>query len=115
MIEMQLIAIFFACAVFITVSGIIIINSAEACEHPPRVFIILPVNEETSDIEFIIRSYIYAASEQYPEAAVMLWDNGADRDTVRIFETLMEGFCRYFIIDKEDTEENICKIINSMI
>ena len=115
MIEMQLIAIFFACTVFLAVSGLIIINSADTSEYPPRVFIILPVNEKTSDIEFIIRSCVYAVSEQYPEAAVMLCDHGADEDTVLVFEKLMDGFCRYCIIKQNDNEENVCKILNSII
>ena len=115
MVGIQLIAIFFACTAFIIVSGLIIINQTEACGYPPRVFIILPVNEKTSDIEFIIRSCVYAASEQYPEAIVMLCDQGADKDTVRIFEKLMDGFGRYYIINQKDNDENVCKILNSMI
>ena len=115
MIGIQLAAIFFACTVFLVVSGLIIINSADTSGYPPRVFIILPVNEKTSDIEFIVRSYVYTVSEQYPEAAVMLCDCGADKDTVRIFEKLMDGFCSYCIIKQNDNEENVCKILNSMI
>ena len=115
MVGMQLIVIFFACAVFLAVSGLIIINQTDTSGYPPRVFIILPVNEKTSDIEFIVRSYVYAVSEQYPESAIMLCDNGADRDTIRVFEKLMDGFCRYCIIKQEDNEENICKILNDMI
>lgn len=115
MVGIQLIAIFFACTFFLIVSGLIIINSEGSCGYLPRVFIILPVNEKTSDIEFIVRSYIYAVSEQYPESAIMLCDNGADSDTIRVFEKLMDGFCRYCIIKQEDNEENICKILNDMI
>ena len=115
MIEMQLIIIFFACTIFLTVSGLIIINSENMSDDPPRVFIILPVNKDTSDIEFIVRSCVYAAAMQHPESVVMLWDQGADADTLRIFEKLMDGFCRYCIIDQKDHEENVCKILNSMV
>ena len=115
MIEIQLIVIFFACTIFLTVNGLIIINSEDTSDDPPRVFIILPVNKETSDIEFIVRSYVYMAAEQYPEALVMLCDRGADKDTIRIFEKLMDGFCRYCIINQKDNEENVCKILNSMV
>ena len=115
MIEMQLIVIFFVCTIFLTISGLIIINSENMSGDPPRVFIILPVNKETSDIEFIIRSCVYAAAMQHPEAVVMLCDHGADKDTVRIFEKLMDGFCRYCIIDQKNCEENVCKIVNSMV
>ena len=115
MVGIQLIAIFFACTFFLIVSGLIIINSEGSCGYPPRVFIILPVNENTSDIEFIVRSCVYAAAGQYPEAAILLCDQGADADTLRIFEKLMDGFCRYCIINQKDNEENVCKILNSMV
>ncbi|MCH5194019.1 MAG: hypothetical protein J1F11_08670 [Oscillospiraceae bacterium] len=115
MIEIQLTAIFFACAVFLTVSGLIIIHSENMSDDPPRVFIILPVNKDTSDIEFIVRSCVYPAAGQHPESVVMLCDQGADKDTLRIFEKLMNGFCRYCIIKLNDNDENVCKILNSMV
>lgn len=115
MIEIHLIMTFLISTVFLAVSGLIIINSENMSGDPPRVFIILPVNKETSDIEFIVRSCVYAAAGQHPEAVVMLCDQGADADTLRIFEKLMDGFCRYCIIDQKNCEENVCKIINSMV
>lgn len=115
MIEIQLIAIFFACTIFLTVSGLIIINSKNTSDSPPDIFIILPVNKETTDIEFIVRSCIYTAVGQYPDPVVMLCDQGAEQDTILIFEKLMDGVCRYCIIDQNDCDENVCKFLNSMV
>lgn len=99
MLEMQLIAIFFACTAFLVISGVIIVNSANPAEIDPRVLILLPVGKNTSDIEFIVRECIYKAAGEYPQPLILLCDFGAEEDTVRIFEKLMESSCNYFILD----------------
>ena len=101
MLELRLITIFFACTAFLVVNGIIIVNSSGTAESTPRVFILLPVWENTSDIEFIVRECIYKAAEEYDHIVILLWNFGADRDTVRIFEKLMESSCNYFILDNK--------------
>ena len=99
MLEMQLITIFFACTAFLIISGIIIVNSSYPSENSPQVFILLPVGKNTSDIEFIVRECVYKAAEEFPGTLILLYDLGADKDTVQIFEKLMQSSCNYFILD----------------
>lgn len=115
MLEIRLIAIFALCAAFLTVSGIIAVSAAGKAELSPRIFIVLPVSKATSDIEFLVRSCVYKAAEQYPEAVVLMCDHGAGEDTVCIFERLMRRSCKYYVINPRNCEENVCKIINSMV
>ena len=106
MLEVKLIAIFFVCTAFLIISGIIIVRSAGKAENSPRIFMILPVGKNTSDIEFIVRDYIYKAAGKYPETMILFCDLGADKDTVYIFEKLMEFSCNYFIMDYSDLGQN---------
>lgn len=115
MLEIKLLTIFALCTAFLTVSGIIIVKYAEKNKSDPRIFIMLPVSKSTSDIEFLVRRCIYKAAEQYPETAVILCNYGADDETIYIFEKLMSGFCKYYVADAENSEENVCKIINNMV
>lgn len=115
MLEIKLLAIFTLCAAFLTVSGIIIVRYAEKNSGNARIFIMLPVSKSTSDIEFLVRNCIYKAAEQYPETAVILCNYGADEETIYIFERLMRDFGKYYVADAENSAENICKIINSMV
>lgn len=115
MLEIRLIAVFVMCTAFLAVSGFIIVKSAGKAENKPRIFIMLPVSENTADIEFLVRTCVYKAAEQYPEAVVLLCDYGAEEDTVYIFERLMRNSCKYYVINPNNCEENICKIINSVV
>lgn len=115
MIEIKLLTIFALCTAFLLVSGIIIVRYAGSSEIVPRIFIVLPVSKSTTDIEFLVRNCIYKAAEQYPEAAVILCNYGADNETIYIFERLMRDFCKYYVADAQNSEENVCKIINNMV
>lgn len=115
MLEIKLLTIFALCTAFLAVSGIIIVRLAGKNNGDPRIFIMLPVSKNTTDIEFLVRNYIYKAAEQYPETAVILCNYGADNETIYIFEKLMSGFCKYYVADAENSEENVCKIINNMV
>lgn len=115
MLEIKLLTIFALCTVFLAVSGIVIVKCAEKSIGDPRIFIMLPVSKSTTDIEFLVRNCIYKAAEQYPETAVILCNYGAEEETVYIFERLMKNFCRYYVADAENSEENVCKIINNMV
>ena len=104
MLEIRLIMIFFACTAFLVISGIILVNSSDSAESDPRIFILLPVGKNTSDIEFIVREYIYKTAAEYPGTLILLYDFGADRDTVRIFEKLMQSSCNYLILENSGSE-----------
>ena len=106
MLEIKLIAIFFACTTFLVISGVVIVNSTDYSESDPRVFILLPVGKNTSDIEFIVRECIYKAACEYPQPLILLCDFGADEDTVRIFEKLMQSSCNYFIMENSGSGES---------
>ena len=99
MLEIQLTAIFFACTAFLVISGIILVNSSDSSESTPQVYILLPVGKNTSDIEFIVRQCIYKAAEEYSDIMILLCDFGAEGETIRIFEKLMESSCNYCIVD----------------
>lgn len=115
MLEIKLLVIFVLCILFLAVSGIIAVKCAGKATGSPKIIIMLPVNSGTQDVEFVVRNYIYKAAEQYPEAAVILCNYGAEEETVRIFEKLMRDFCKYYVANAENSEENVCKIIKSMV
>lgn len=103
MLEIKLLIIFAVCAAFLAISGIVIIGAAGKSDNAPRIFILLPVSKNTSDIEFLVRNFIYKAAEQYPEIAAILCNCGADDETVYIFEKLMTDSCKYYVADTQDT------------
>lgn len=115
MLEIKLLAIFVLCILFLAIGCVIAVKSAGKAAESPKIVIMLPVNANTQDVEFIVRNYIYKAAEQYPETAVILCNYGAGEETVRIFEKLMKNFCKYYVADGENSEENVCKIINNMV
>ncbi|MCM1327854.1 MAG: hypothetical protein NC253_00300 [Ruminococcus sp.] len=115
MIELQLLAIFALCTAALVIFGITAVKQAEKNGSEPRIFIVLPAGKNTADIEFLVRSCIYRAAEQYPQAVALLCDYGAEEETVRIFEKLMEGVCEYYVADRENSAENVCKIIKNMV
>lgn len=100
MLEIRLIVIFAVCAALLTVSGIIIAGSRDDGKAP-HVFLVLPVTENTQDIEFLVRECVYKAAELYPQTVVLLCDYGADKDTIRVFEKLMRFSCKYYILDRQ--------------
>ena len=107
MLEIQLIVIFFACTLFLVVSSISVVRASDNAESSPRIYMVLPVGKNTSDIEFIVRDYIYKAAGKYPETMILLCDFGADKDTVYIFEKLMQFSCNYFIVDYSSSDDQI--------
>lgn len=115
MLEIRLIAVFVLCTAFIAVCGFAAARSADNVRKSPHIFIMLPAGENASDVEFLVRSCVYGTVERYPEAVVMLCANGEEKETVYIFERLMENRCKYYIINRADWEKNVCKIINSML
>ncbi len=115
MLEIKLLTIFVLCTAFLLVSGIVIVKYAGSSDTDTRIFIMLPVSKSTTDIEFLVRNCIYKAAEHYPETAVILCNYGADNETVYIFERLMRDLCKYYVADAENSEENVCKIINNMV
>ena len=97
-----MIAVFVTCAAILVVNGIYAVRSSESSGSLPKIYFILPVRENTSDIEFIVRTYIYKAAEQYPETVIIFYNMGAEEDTVKIFERLMEFSCRYYIVKDDE-------------
>ena len=100
--EIRLIAVFLTCAAILVINGIYAVRSSGSPGSLPRIYFIVPVQEDTSDIEFIVRQYIYKAAEQYPEIVIIFYDLGASKDTIRIFEQLMEFSCDYYIVNEDD-------------
>ncbi len=93
-----MIAVFLTCSAILVINGIYAVRASESSGLLPRIYFVLPVQENTSDIEFIVRKYIYKAAEQYPETVIIFYNMGAEEDTVKIFERLMEFSCRYYIV-----------------
>ncbi len=94
-------AVFLSCAAILIINGIYAVRTAGEREFP-RAFLILPVYDDTSDIEFIVRQYIYKVVGQYPDVLIIFYDMGADSDTIRIFERLMEPVGGYCIVNNAD-------------
>lgn len=115
MLEIKLLTIFVLCILFLAAVGVIAVKSAEKSAGSPKIIIMLPVNANTQDVEFVVRNYIYKTAEQYPETAVILCNYGAEEETVRIFEKLMDGVGKYYVTDVQNSEENVCKIISNMV
>ena len=102
MAEINIIAVFFSCAAILVIGGVYAVKTSEKQTAEPRIYFILPINGNTSDIEFIVRQYIYKTVGQYPAAVIILYDMGADNDTVRIFEQLMDSVCDYKIVNNAE-------------
>lgn len=115
MLEIQLWLIFGTCAAIILINGLVIVKSVKSIVQKPNVILIIPVTENTEDMEFIVRNCVYRFAEEYPETMVILINFGAKEEDIRIFEKLMEYSCRYKIINSEECSENICKLIDSVI
>ena len=99
MLEMHLTAVFLGCVLFLLAMGVYAVKTAGGTEGSPGIIILLPVGKDTSDIEFVVRECVYKAAEEYPETVTLLCDLGADEDTLRIFEKLMQFSCSYYIVD----------------
>ena len=97
MAEINIIAVFFSCAAILVIGGIYAVKTSEKQAAEPRIYFVLPINDNTSDIEFIVRQYIYKTVGQYPA-----YDMGANNDTVRIFELLMDSVCDYKIVNNAE-------------
>lgn len=115
MLEIRLIAIFILCVMFLFICGKAAAVSAENDRKSPRIFIMLPAGEKAADVEFLVRSCVFGTVERYPGAVVLLCVRGDEKETIYIFERLMENRCKYYIINRLNWEENVCKIINSML
>ena len=101
MTELNITAIFLSCTAILIINGIYAVKTAVP-GNCPRVFLILPVDSGTSDIEFIVRRYIYRVMGQYPDTLIIFYDMGASSDTVQIFERLMEPVGSYCIVNNAD-------------
>ncbi len=97
-----MIAVFLTCAAILVINGIYAVRSSERSGHLPRIYFVLPVRENTCDIEFMVRQYIYKAAEEYPETVIIVYNMGAGKDTLEIFERLMEYSCQYYIVEDDE-------------
>ncbi len=113
MLEIYLIILFVVSFLVILVNWIIVANSC--CTGKSACILILPVTNETEDIELIVRKTVYKVAESYPEITVALINYNADNEKILIFKKLMENFCKYTIINSEKSSENICNIIENVI
>ena len=113
MLEIQLIALFTISATVILFNGLILIKSCRTYKSNCK--LIIPVTNETEDIEFIVRTLVYKLADEYPEATVLLINFNADSEKIRIFEKLMERSCKYTIINYEKSSENICNMAESVL
>ena len=113
MLEIRLIALFAISAAVILINGIILIKSCHTYKSSCK--LIIPVTNETEDIELIVRTLVYKLAEECPEATVLLINFNADSEKIRIFEKLMERSCQYTIVNCEKSSENICNIAESVI
>lgn len=115
MLEIKLITVFAVCTAFLFVYGIMAVKSVCKAENEFKICIMLPVGADTADIEFLVRSCVYRAAEQYPETVAVLYNMGAKDETIRIFERLMQYKCRYYVVNSHDGKENVCKITDNVI
>lgn len=113
MLEIRLIALFVVSAAVILVNGIILIKSCHTQKN--KCTLIIPITNETDDIELIVRTLVYKLADECHDAAVILVNINADSEKIKIFEKLMEHSCNYTIIKQEKSSENICNIIESML
>ncbi len=115
MLEYRLLLLFGACAAVVLISGLVIVKFYRGAEKPCCPIVMVPLTPGAENLEFIVRNCVYSAAEKCPETLAVAIDFGADRETVRIFEKLMEHSCRYEIINSEECYENICKIMQNML
>lgn len=113
MLEIRLIALFVISAAVILINGVILIKSCRTYKSICK--LIIPVTNETEDIELIVRTLVYKLADECPEATVVLININADSEKICIFEKLMERSCNYTIINCEKSSENVCNIVESMI
>ncbi|MBQ5319409.1 MAG: hypothetical protein J6K17_09965 [Oscillospiraceae bacterium] len=113
MLEIRLIALFAISVAVILINGVIIIKSCHTYKSSCK--LLVPVTNETEDIELIVRTLVYKLADEYPEATVLLINFNADSEKIRIFEKLMEHSCNYTIINCEKSSENVCNIAESVL
>lgn len=115
MLEIKLIAVFVVCTAFLFVYGTVAVRAVCKAEHKLKICIMLPVGADTADIEFLVRNCVYRAAEEYPEAVAVLYNMGAEEETIHIFKRLMQNKCRYYVVNSQDSKENVCKITDNVI
>ncbi|MBD5146256.1 MAG: hypothetical protein HDT21_10185 [Ruminococcus sp.] len=115
MLEIRLFTLFAVCLAAVLINGFVIIKfySDENRETVPVVIVPLTPNMDTP--EFIVRNCVYRIAERCPETIAAAVDFGADSETLRIFEKLMERSCRYEIINAEECPEKIFGILENML
>lgn len=113
MLEIRLITLFIISATVILFNGLILIKSCRTYKSNCK--LIIPVTNETEDIELIVRTLVYKLADEYPEATVLLINFNADSEKIRIFEKLMERSCKYTIVNYEKSSENICNMAESVL
>lgn len=113
MLEIQLIALFTISAAVILINGIILIKSCHTYKSNCK--LIVPISNETEDIELIVRTLVYKLADECPEATILLINFNADSEKIRIFEKLMEHSCNYTIINCEKSSENVCNTAESVL
>ncbi len=113
MLEIRLIALFAISVAVILINGILLIKPYHTYNSNCK--LIIPVTNETEDIELIVRTLVYKLADEYPEATVLLINFNANSEKIRIFEKLMEHSCNYTIINYEKSSENVCNIAESVL
>lgn len=113
MLEIRLIALFTISVAVILINGVILIKSCRTNKNSCK--LIIPITNETEDIELIVRTLVYKLADKFPEAIVILINFNADSEKIRIFEKLMERSCQYTIINYEKSSENVCNIVESVL
>lgn len=113
MLEIRLIALFAISVAVILINGVILIKSCHTYKSNCK--LIVPISNETEDIELIVRTLVYKLADECPEATVLLINFNADSEKIRIFEKLMEHSCNYIIINCEKSSENVCNIAESVL
>lgn len=115
MLEIRLLLLFGICLAAVLINGLVIVKFCFSGVRETVPIVVVPLTEDMETPEFIVRNLVYRIAERCPEAVVAAVNLGADSETLRIFEKLMERSCRYEIIDAEECSENICKILENMI
>lgn len=115
MLETKLLLLFGICIAAVLINGLVIVKFYKAGNREAVPVVVVPLTKNMETPEFIVRNCVYRIAERCPETIVAAVDFGADRETLNIFEKLMEHSCKYELIDAEDCPENICKLLGSLI
>lgn len=115
MLEIKLLLLFGICLAAVLINGLVIVKFYASGNREAVPVVVVPLTRNMETPEFIVRNCVYKIAERCPETIVAAVNFDADRESLNIFEKLMEHSCRYELIDAEDCSENICNILGSLI